>query len=192
MRCDDVAVNLPDYLLEKMEPNLRKCIETHLETCARCRAELEEMKEPIKVLGEVGYEEYPDAFWQDIHSSIMEKITVPSPVAKWKVPAFAGALAALLLIVGIGIFEYSHRPASQPRSIAALATSLSPEQAAVLPSLNINYVDAVSSQASELDEMDAVDDSVQQAVVNALWTSVSDSAGSLDAVYYGTGYSNSN
>lgn len=190
MRCDDVAVNLPDYLLGKIEPNLCKCIEAHLETCSRCRAELEEMREPIKVLSEVGREEYPDAFWQELHSLIMQKVSVPAPAVKWKVPVFAGALAALLLMVSVGIFEYSHKPMSQPRSIAALATSLSPEQAVALPSLNINYVDAVSSQASELDEMDAVDDSVQQAVVNALWSSISDSAGSLDAVYYGNGFSN--
>lgn len=184
MRCDDVVINLPDFLLGKMEPNLRRCIESHLETCSRCRAELEEMREPIRLLGEVGYEEYPDSFWEMLHSSIMEKVTVtPAPV-RWKVPALAGALAAILLVVGVGLFELSHKSSEPPRSIMALATSLSPAQVVSLPSLNVNYVDAVSSQASVLDEMDAVDDSVQQAVVNALWSSVGDSTGALSAAYF--------
>ncbi len=191
MRCDDVKVNLPDYLLDKVEPNLRRCIEAHLEVCAGCSAELEEMKDPIKVLGEVGHEEYPETFWQELHSSIMAKVEEQAPPERWKMPAFAGALAALLLIVGVGVFELAHRPASQPRSIAALATKLSPDEAVALPSMNVNYVDAVSSQASVLDEMDAVDDSLQEAVVNELWNSMSDSAGALDAAYNSvSGYSN--
>lgn len=191
MRCDDVMVNMPDYLLDKVEPNLRKCIEAHLEVCPACRAELEEMREPIKVLGEVGYEEYPDSFWQELHSSIMTKVEDRTPAVKWKMPAFAGALAAILLIIGIGVFELSHKQASQPRSIAALATKLSPEEAVALPSLNVNYVDAVSSQASVLDAMDEVNDSMQEAVVNEMWNSMSDSAGAFDAAYYSvSSYSN--
>jgi len=107
-------------------------------------------------------------------------------------PRIRGRDRVVLLAVGVGIFEYSYHPA-QPelKSIAALATSLPPEQAVTLPSLNINYVDVVSSQANELDEMGAVDDSVQQAVVSALWNSISDSTISVDAVdYLGNSFSN--
>lgn len=184
MRCDDVLINLPDYLLERTDPNLRRSIDVHLETCSRCRAELDEMKEPVRVLGEVGYEEYPDAFWQDLHSVIMEKVTTSHNPVRWRVPAFAGALAALLLVIGVGIFELSHKTVPPPKSISALATTLSPEQAVSLSSLNINYVNAVSSQASELDEMDAVSDSLQQVIVNELWSSVGDSTTAVDAFDY--------
>lgn len=193
MRCDDVVVNLPDYLLGKIEPNLCKCIERHLETCARCSAELEEMREPVRLLGEAGYEEYPETFWDELQSSIIEKVTKPAPAVRWKVPAFAGALAALLLIIGVGLFQLSRKPASksEPTSIVALAASLSPEQAAALPSMNVNYIDAVSSQASVFDEIDAVDDSLQQAIVNAMWNSVGDSTNSAEAFdYLGNTYSN--
>jgi anti-sigma factor RsiW len=191
MRCDDVMVNLPDFLLGKIEPNLGKGIQAHLDACQRCSAELEEMREPIRVLGEVGYEEYPDAFWQQLHASIMEKTSKPSAV-RWKVPVYAGAIAVLLVFVGVGIFELVREPASSHvGTIAALATSLPPEQAVTLPSMNMNYVDAVSSQANELDEMDAVDDSVQQAVVSALWTEIGDSTSSVDAInYIGNNFSN--
>ncbi len=191
MRCDDVLVNLPDFLLGKIDPNLRRSIELHLETCSRCSAELEEMRVPVRVLGEIEREEYPDSFWQELHASIMERVSAPERQAGWKIPALAGALAALILIVGVGIFELSHKPMLQPKSIAALATMLSPDQAALLPNLNVNYVDAVSSQESALDDMDAVSDSIQQAVVNALWSSVSDSSTELsNAYYYGTSFSN--
>ncbi len=191
MRCDDVVVNLPDYLLGKVEPNLAKCIETHLETCPRCSAELEDMREPIRMLGEIGYEEYPDAFWQELHASIMEKVSEAPPV-RWRVPAFAGAVAVLLVAIVVGVFEFGRSPSqSNVQTVAALATSLSPEDAVTLPSININYINAVSSQASELDEMDAVDDSVQQAVVSALWSAIGDSTVSLETLdYLGNSFSN--
>ncbi len=184
MRCDEVMVNLPDYILGKVEPNLKRSIEIHLEYCADCASQMEEIKEPIRVLGEAGREEYPDFFWQGLHAAIMERVEKPARVA-WKMAAFAGALAALLVIVGIGVFQMYHGAhQAQLKSIAALATSLPPDQAVALPSMNINYVDVVSSQANEIDEMDAMDDSTQQAVVGALWSSVSDSTATMDAFDY--------
>jgi anti-sigma factor RsiW len=74
MRCDDVAVNLPDYVLGKIEPNLKRSLEYHLEGCSECRAELESIREPIRLLGEVEIEEYPDTFWQELHSIIMDQV----------------------------------------------------------------------------------------------------------------------
>ncbi len=189
MRCDDVLINLPDYILGKIEPNLRRSVEYHLDSCPKCRAELEEMKEPIRLLGEIEVEEYPVTFWQELHASIMERVSRPSHAGR-RVPVFAGALAAFLLIVGVGILEFSHKSTLAPQDVAALTASISPQQAVALPSMNINYINAISSQASELDEMDAVDDSLQQAVVNALWSSMSDSSGALEAVYYGNNLSN--
>jgi len=189
MLCDDVKVNLPDYILGKIEPNLRKCIDEHLQSCARCNGELELLKEPIRFLGEAGVEEYPDAFWQELHASIMEQVSKPAP-ARWRVPAFAGGLAVVLVIVGIAILQYHPNQPTQIRTVTALASSLPAEQAVSLPMLNVNYVDAVSSQASEIDELDAVDDSLQLAVVKSMWNSVSDSTSSSDFDYLGNVVSN--
>ncbi len=183
MRCDDVAVNLPDYVLGKIEPNLKRSLEYHLEGCSECRAELESIREPIRLLGEVEIEEYPDTFWQELHSIIMDKVSAEKPV-RWRVPAFAAGLAVLLLAVGVGVYEHGLRTVRPAPSVSALATSLSPDQAISLPSMNINYVNAVSYQAEITDEMNAVDDSVQEAVVKSMWASVTDSSASLEDFYY--------
>lgn len=183
MRCDDVAVNLPDYILGKVEPNLVKSIESHLEICAKCRAELQEMQDAIRILGGVEQEEYPDAFWQELRASIMEKVSEPRS-AKWKVTAFASGLAVILLAIGIGVYEYTLKSPQPAQSVAALATSLPADQAVELPNLNLNYVNVAAPQISEADEMDAAGDSVQQAVIRSMWASVADSASSIDDFDY--------
>jgi hypothetical protein len=93
-------------------------------------------------------------------------------------------LAVLLLAVGVGVYEHGLRTVRPAPSVSALATSLSPDQAISLPSMNINYVNAVSYQAEITDEMNAVDDSVQEAVVKSMWASVTDSSASLEDFYY--------
>ncbi len=182
MRCDDIIVNLPDHVLGKIEPNLKRTIEHHLEICPKCKAEYDEMKADIELIGRAGIEEYPDAFWQQMRASIMEKVSEPKR-KPWRVPAFATGLAVVLIAVGIGIYQLSLRTTQRtqgPQSVAILATSLPSDQAVMLPQMNVNYVNALSSQASVTDEMDAVDDSVQEAVVRSLWASVDDSTTSLE------------
>ncbi|MFZ1080801.1 MAG: hypothetical protein WAO19_02615 [Candidatus Kryptoniota bacterium] len=188
MRCDNVVINLPDYILDKVEPNLRKCIGAHLAICGKCKSEFDEIRESIMVLDKVAQEEYPEAFWQELRAIIMGKISSLRP-ARWRVPVFAGGLAALLLVVGIGIYEYVLKPVStidgQAETVTALASSLPAYEVAELPNLNINYVNAAAPQIVEADEMNAIDDSTQQAVVKSMWTaSVTDSASAIDYFDY--------
>ena len=188
MKCDDVVINLPDYILGKVEPNLERYMEEHLGICTKCKAEFEEIAESIMVLGKVEHEEYPDAFWQELRAMIMEKAAVFRP-ARWKVPSFAGALAILLLAIGIGIYEHGFNHGTNSngtaKTLAAFASSLPASEVAELPSLNINFVDVAAPQVAETDEITAVDDSMQQAVVNSLWpTAVTDSAAAMDYFDY--------
>ncbi len=190
MLCNDVRVNLPDFILDKIEPNLKKYIESHLKYCAKCRAEYGEMKDPISLLGQAGVEVYPDAFWQELRASIMEKVSEPRR-RPWRSPAFAAGLAVLLIAIGIGVYRIALRHSPRSPSVTALATTLPADQAVALPMLNVNYVNTISSQANVIDEMDAVDDSMQEAVVRSLWASVGDSSSTLeDYIYSGTGLSN--
>jgi predicted anti-sigma-YlaC factor YlaD len=190
MKCNDVVVNLPDHVLGKVEPNLKKSIESHLELCSKCRAELATMQKAAMVLGGIEREEYPDRFWQELKACIMDRIAEPR-TTRWKVPAFGGGLVVLLLAIGIGIYEYSTKPAQQASNITALATSLPSVQVVDLSNLNINYVDSAVQPIHESDEMSSVDDSTQFAVVKAMWTSVVDSSISLDDLDY-TGNVSSN
>ena len=190
MRCDDVAVNLPDFILGKVEPNLKRSIEIHLETCSRCKTELAAMENAVTVLGGIEREEYPDGFWQELRASIMENISEPSP-ARWKVPAFTGGLAIILLAIGIGIYEYSVRPSQQTPSITSLAASLPTEQVVDLSNLNVNYVSSAAQPIHETDEISSMDDSLQLAVVKSMWASVADSSIYLDDYDY-TGNASSN
>ena len=186
MRCDDVIINMPDYILGMVEPNLRKCMGEHVDICAKCKSEFESMQESIKVLDKVGHEEYPDSFWQELRAMIMERVTSVRPM-RWRVPALAGGFAVLLLMVGIEIYEYTSTHAytanGSVETVTALASTLPPSEVAELPNLNVNYIDAAVPQIAEADEMNVIDDSTQQAVVKSMWAiSISDSA--VAAAYY--------
>jgi len=178
MKCDDVLVNLPDYVLGMVEPSLKKSIELHLEICTKCKAELSEVARAISILGGIEREEYPDGFWQELKASIMEHVSVPRP-ARWRVPAFAGGLAVLLLAIGIGIYEYLPKRNQQATSITTLATSLPTEQVAELPRLNVNYVNSADRPIDETGEINCIDDSLQSAIVKSMWASCADSSKSL-------------
>ncbi|MGO9481337.1 MAG: hypothetical protein ACLP05_06120 [Candidatus Kryptoniota bacterium] len=184
MKCVDVVVNLPDYILDKVEPNLLKCMGAHFDICEKCRSELEEMRDSIAILGTVAQEEYEDAFWQELRGVIMEKISSIRPV-RWRTPAFAGGLAAFVLVVGFGVYEYALKPVTAPNeraeSVAALAYSIPAYDIAELPNLNMNYVDAAAPQVADVDEINSVDDSTQQAVVKSMWAvSLADSVAAID------------
>jgi len=183
MKCNDVVVNLPDYVLDKVEPNLKKSIESHLELCSKCGSELATMEKAVMVLGGIELEEFPDGFWQELRASIMDRISEPRP-AKWKMPAFAGGLAVLILAIGIGIYEYSTKPVQEASNITTLATSLPSVQVVDLSNLNVNYVDSAVQPIHETDELSSVDDSTQIAVVKAMWASVADSSIALDDFDY--------
>lgn len=190
MKCDDVMVNLPDFVLGKVEPNLKRSIESHLEACSKCQAELAVMEKAIAVLGEIEREDYPDGFWQAMEASIMDRVSVPR-AAKWKVPAFAGGLAALLVAIGTGVYEYSLRPGQQASSITSLAASLPTEQVVELSNLNVTYFNTTVQPIDETEEINSVDDSLQLAVVKSMWSSVADSSKSLvDFDYTGGVFSN--
>lgn len=183
MKCGDVAVNLPDYILGMVEPNLKKSIEIHLETCSKCKSELVEMERSISVLAGIELEEYPDSFWQELRASIMEQVSVPRP-SRWRVPAFAGGLAVLLLMVGVGVYEYTLKPSPQATSITTLAASLPTDQVVELSRLNINYVNSAAQPIDETEEINSVDDSLQLALVKSMWVSVADSSKSLENFDY--------
>jgi hypothetical protein len=182
MKCDDVLINLPDYILDKVEPNLHRFIERHLVTCERCRVEFEELQDCVAVLGKVEVEEYPDSFWQELRSVIMEKVSVVIPAMR-KVPVFAGVVAVVLLLVGIWVYRYEFGSVgSGVQSVTALASSLPPYEIPELQNLNINYVDVAAPPVAESEEITAVDDSTQEAIVNSMWADVTDSAVAAD--YY--------
>ncbi len=190
MRCDDVVLNLPDFVLGKVEPNLMKSIEDHVETCAKCKAELRDMHDAIEMLGGAGQDEYPDEFWHELRASIMEKVGKPTP-ARWRVPALASGLVIVLVAIGIGVYEYTFKSPQAVQSVSALASSLPPDQVVELPSMNLNYVNVSVPQISEAGEMDDVGDSLQQAVIKSMWVSIADSTSSFgDFDYLGNTVSN--
>jgi hypothetical protein len=121
---------------------------------------------------------------------IMDRVSAPR-AARWKVPAFAGGLAALLVVIGVGIYEYSLRPAQQALSIISLAASLPTEQVEELSNLNVTFLNTAVQPIDETEEINSVDDSLQLAVVKSMWSSVADSSRSLlDFDYTGDVFSN--
>ncbi|MGC8595658.1 MAG: anti-sigma factor family protein [Candidatus Kryptoniota bacterium] len=182
MRCDDVLVNLPDYILKRTEPNLSRDIESHLANCPTCREEKEKLSEVISVLSTSEPEEYPVSFWNELHASIMSRL--PRRRRRYfgmNVPQLATVMTLLVIGIGIGIYELTVRSGtSETRSISTLAASLPPEEVIALPAVNTDYVQTAAPVYVVDEEVNSVDDTLQQALVKSMWATVADTVSTSD------------
>lgn len=176
MRCDDVLVNLPDYVLKKTEPNLSRGIESHLVYCETCKKEKEKLSSLTSVLLDTMSENYSPSFWNELHVSIMSKISKPRrSLLGMRVPQFVSIAVLLVIVIGIGTYELTVRPRTrQPQSISLLATSLPPEEVIALPTFNINYVQTAAPTYGVDEEVNSVDDAMQEDLVKSMWAAVAD------------------
>jgi Putative zinc-finger len=67
---------LYDYLTGEVDPSRVRDIETHLRSCARCAAELNDMREAAGRLRAASSEERPDEFWDALLAKIQERIRI--------------------------------------------------------------------------------------------------------------------
>jgi|GEM_PF-549977 hypothetical protein len=182
MRCDDVLVNLPDFILKKTEPNLSRDIEYHLANCRSCREEKEKLSNITPILFETLSENYPASFWSELHVSIMSKVSEPRRrFLGLKVPQLVTAMILLAVGIGIGTYELTLRSRTQEApSITMLTTSLPPEEVISLPTFNTNFVQMAAPAYVVDEEVNSVDDTIQQALVKSMWASVVDTLSTSD------------
>ena len=101
------------YALDAVEPEEEALIETHLQECPRCRAEVSELREVAALLGQTG-SDAPEGVWDRIAASLAE---VPPPLrlevqrerhavrsrSRTFATAVAAVAAAVLVVLGISV-----------------------------------------------------------------------------------------
>lgn len=109
MTHDEIADLLGAYALDAVDPDERELVEAHLPDCARCRAEVADLRETAALLAHTGGDA-PDGVWQ----RIAESLDQPPPglrlapvggrgvdrrPARWRDRAMTAALAAAAVVV---------------------------------------------------------------------------------------------
>ena len=106
MHCADVTENLSAWLDGELTAAEQEEIRVHLETCARCRSDLEALRRTIGAVAGLPGESAPT----DLRARVMKDIATESPSARaplWRV--FWPAAAALLIGVAISLFYPTER-----------------------------------------------------------------------------------
>ena len=75
MKCDDIEVYLTGYLDGELTQQQRQRVRVHIETCPRCEATLEELREARDATGRLELERPSNQEWELIMSSILENRT---------------------------------------------------------------------------------------------------------------------
>ena len=83
---DEIEELLGAYALDAVDPDERELVETHLATCPRCCAEVEDHVEVAALLGNSGGDA-PDGVWERIASTLVEvpppmRLELPTPDAR--------------------------------------------------------------------------------------------------------------
>ena len=113
MTHEELQELLGAYALDAVEPDEAVLIETHLQECPRCRAELSELREVAGLLGQTG-SDAPAGVWDRIVASLAE---VPPPLrlevqrerhavrsrSRTFAAAVAAVAAAVLVVLGISV-----------------------------------------------------------------------------------------
>jgi hypothetical protein len=124
----------PDELVDVAEGRIDPARATHAASCDRCRAQVESMREALRLVESDRAPEPSPLFWPLLAARIGEAVRGerrPGAFAwtwAWRLVPI-GALAVLVTAVGIGISTRSGRPGGRPVTTAA-ARDAAPRQAA--------------------------------------------------------------
>ncbi len=108
MCCEQIQRQLGRYVDRELLPAERNEVEAHLEVCATCRAEVQELRELVDAIAQPAPVNVPDPLWENIAQRLDQTDCVASPVRsvrrlqRWVAP---WAIAAgVVMAVGLGMF----------------------------------------------------------------------------------------
>lgn len=70
MNCDEIKINLPEYIDRKLDKATRERMEMHLESCPACKAQLEEMTSFLAFMNSVPSPETPEGMKAEFESML--------------------------------------------------------------------------------------------------------------------------
>jgi FecR-like protein/putative zinc finger protein len=112
-----VTNELSAYCHGEVAPEQSRQIAEHLIGCNRCRAQFEEIKLGVKLAEHLPQVSAPDSLWLDLQTALAAESKVNKQAARklstfsfkfWQ-PGFAGAVAGLLIVAGLGALWFYMR-----------------------------------------------------------------------------------
>jgi hypothetical protein len=98
IRCEEVWLELSNYLEGEIDPNLRTAIEGHLQGCRHCTAVLDGTRNVIRLYGDERMTELPPGFSGRLRQNLSANVNGRRSFLGWIVTAAAAAVLA-------GVFE---------------------------------------------------------------------------------------
>jgi hypothetical protein len=104
VRTEHVEYLLPDYLSKMLEESLRPWVESHLEECGACRAELENLRGAFSHLDSFEVEPPHDGYFTTVLPRVRERLQGEKSIPFYSHPLFTRfavplAAGALLLVI---------------------------------------------------------------------------------------------
>lgn len=99
MNCDNVKINLPEYIDQKLDRIAREKVEKHLESCPECKAQLNEMTSFLEFMNSVPKPEVPDGM-QDEFESMLAGLEIQEKKKIRIMPIWSKIAAMVVLFFG--------------------------------------------------------------------------------------------
>jgi len=110
--------HLAAYVDGELPPDRARKAEGHLSQCARCRAELEQVRLGMTIVERLPLTEAPESVWNSIQGTLStHEPRRPFPIHIWR---FAGGAAVALILVAAGLYWYSARQAETRWEVVSL------------------------------------------------------------------------
>ncbi|MGI6487803.1 MAG: hypothetical protein GX964_01405 [Syntrophomonadaceae bacterium] len=103
MRCQQVQKYLSAYFDGMSSPGETKYVESHLQSCASCRRELEKINQAVQVLGQLEEMEVPAGFLEELHIRLIRDKVEPWSASDYERYGRRGWTVALVSIIALGL-----------------------------------------------------------------------------------------
>ena len=146
---DEAAALLDAYALDALDPAERDAVESHLASCARCRAELVELR---RVTAGIGLSVAPEAPPEALRARTLERAVAGRSTSAGRVgppgarPLLPWLLAAASLLAALGASAYAWSLRGEVTALRALAAGASERIEALRTELQTLRQDAVRLQ----------------------------------------------
>ncbi len=99
MNCDEVKINLPEYIDGKLDEATRELVEIHIESCSECKAQLREMKSFLTFMSSVPNPETPEGM-KDEFEIMLAGLDIQEKKKVRLLPVWAKIAASVVLALG--------------------------------------------------------------------------------------------
>ena len=189
MSCDRIREQIADYLAGRLEDAARGKFEAHTESCAACRAEIEELSDVWQQMDDLPapepdpamrrrFLEVLEAYQAGMAAGRSERPSAAAPKRSWSCtlwparPAWQAVVAATLVIAGRvgGRYAFAPRPVAEPQNeVAQLRGQV--ESLRQLVALSLLQEQSPSSRLRGVNyayQVAQPDDQVEQALLRAV------------------------